>query len=134
MPWPYTHLKIWLCEADQHKNTNLKCKLFSDVKGLWYKFYKLQIDFFIKACNASISISKQQQKKNSKHTHKKICLLYFIPSIQCFLIVCQTQNFLDLFMLNLSMKSNVDPKKKNAKKLIMTLKVNLTTARRLMYL
>lgn len=37
-------------------------------------------------------------------------------------------------MLNLSMKSNVDPKKKNAKKLIMTLKVNLTTARRLMYL
>lgn len=52
------------------------------------------------------------RKKNSKHTHKKICLLYFIPSIQSFLIVCQTQNFLDLFMLNLSMKSNVDPKKK----------------------
>lgn len=50
--------------------------------------------------------------KNSKHTHKKICLLHFIPSIQSFLIVCRTQNFLDLFMLNLSMKSNVDPKKK----------------------
>lgn len=52
------------------------------------------------------------RKKISKHTHKKICLLYFIPSIQSFLIVCQTQIFLDLFMLNLSMKSNVDPKKK----------------------
>lgn len=54
------------------------------------------------------------RKRNSKHTHthKKICLLYFIPSIQSFLIVCQTQIFLDLFMLNLSMKSNVDPKKK----------------------
>lgn len=73
------------------------------------------------------------RKKFKAHT-QEICLLYFIPSIQSFLIVCQTQNFLDLFMLNLSMKSNVDPKKKNAKKLIMTLKVNLTTARRLMYL
>lgn len=61
-----------------------------------------------------INFKTTTEKRNSKHTHthKKICLLYFIPSIQSFLIVCQTQNFLDLFMLNLSMKSNVDPKKK----------------------
>lgn len=56
--------------------------------------------------------NNNRKKKFKAHTHKKICLLYFIPSIQSFLIVCQTQNFLDLFMLNLSMKSNVDPKKK----------------------
>lgn len=54
------------------------------------------------------------RKKNSKHTHtrKSVYFDYFIPSIQSFLIVCKTQNFLDLFMLNLSMKSNADPKKK----------------------
>lgn len=56
--------------------------------------------------------NNNNRKRNSKHTHKKICLLYFIPSIQRFLIVCHTQNFLDLFMLNLSTKSTVDPKKK----------------------
>lgn len=53
-----------------------------------------------------------EKKFQSTYTHKKICLLYFTPSIQNFLIVCQTQNFLDLFMLNLSTKSTVDPKKK----------------------
>lgn len=55
-----------------------------------------------------INFKTTTEKKNSKHTHKKICLLYFIPSIQSFLIVCQTQ----IFMLNLSTKSTVDPKKK----------------------
>lgn len=60
-----------------------------------------------------INFKTTTEKKFKAHTQENLFTLFYTnSSIQSFLIVCQTQNFLDLFMLNLSMKSNVDPKKK----------------------
>lgn len=134
MPWPYTHLKIWLCEADQHKNTNLKLKLFSDVKGLWYKFYKLQIDFFIKACNASISISKQQQQKKIQSTHTRKSVYFILYQVFKVFSLFVKLKISWICLCWISPRNQLLIQKRNAKKLIMILKVNLTTARRLMYL
>lgn len=52
-----------------------------------------------------------RKKIQSTHTRKSVYFILY-QVFKVFLIVCQTQNFLDLFMLNLSTKSTVDPKKK----------------------
>lgn len=52
-----------------------------------------------------------EKKFQSTHTRKSVYYILY-QVFKSFLIVCQTQIFLDLFMLNLSTKSTVDPKKK----------------------
>lgn len=56
--------------------------------------------------------NNNNREKIKAHTQESFYFILYQICIQSFLVVCQTQIFLDLFMLNLSMKSNVDPKKK----------------------